>query len=385
MISLIQATMKCTPGPEDIVYKLFKTWTDYRSGSTKVPYFKATVRLVVLEQDGEPPLLFRGKSKNQRKAEELAVREALITLPWLIYSLTPEALDTLQQIGRDRVAASLENPSRQLQILVSKAMRKPLTKDDILYSTRKDVGAFETTLRLSVLEEVVGLANAVFMGTGDNEKESRQKAARAALDYLQPGLAAQISSVEDQLEEERTNAESLRKQNLSEQGVQVLGQVHFHEKEAAERAMKELDGSTLGSNRISLKIDPRSSDATSVIVSGLDFRFSLLEELKNHFGSVGNVESVRQGVGEVQFKNGKCALKAIESISGTTMTDGPADEEHRITVVRHPSSIDGLKVLVLGLPPSCRFAQLKDHFRRAGKIVFGAAPGDSGRPQATLE
>jgi len=147
-----------------------------------------------------------------------------------------------------------------------------------------------------------------------------------------------------------------------------VGEVRFETADAAQRALA-LDGSSCGGGTISVVIDEKSKDGTKIVVKQIP-RSCEWQELKDHFASCGTVAfadiKANNGpmMGEIRFETADEAKQAISVLSGTELMGST------ITVKNHPTSKDGTKLQVMGVPPECQWQELKDAFSEVGNVVF---------------
>eukprot|EP00746_Dinoflagellata_sp_MGD_P111920 gnl/MRDRNA2_/MRDRNA2_48749_c0_seq1.p1 gnl/MRDRNA2_/MRDRNA2_48749_c0~~gnl/MRDRNA2_/MRDRNA2_48749_c0_seq1.p1 ORF type:complete len:236 (+),score=46.83 gnl/MRDRNA2_/MRDRNA2_48749_c0_seq1:37-744(+) len=156
-----------------------------------------------------------------------------------------------------------------------------------------------------------------------------------------------------------------------------MGEVRFDDPEDAEKAVQELDGSSLKGAQINVWMDPDSWRKDKVLVSGLQLGMGW-QDLKDHFSPIGSVAfaevpgdhkaGLRNGWlgvrGEVRFQSPSDANKAFETLNGAEF-DGQT-----ITVWLDPTSPDGTKVGVKGFREDTHWKDLKDFFRGVGPVAF---------------
>lgn len=63
-------------------------------------------------------------------------------------------------------------------------------------------------------------------------------------------------------------------------------------------------------------------------------------------------------------------MQDAESAIEAWALDGKEFEGVLLSVIHHPTTEDGLKLKVSGIPPETNFTALKDHFRQAGQVGF---------------
>lgn len=149
--------------------------------------------------------------------------------------------------------------------------------------------------------------------------------------------------------------------------VVSVGEVRFETADAAQKALS-LDGSSLCGGTIGVVLDDKSKDGTKIVVREIP-RNVEWQELKDHFASCGTVAyadvKVNQpNVGEIRFETADEAKQAVTVLNGSTLMGA------EITVKQHPTSKDGTKLQVFGIPPQCQWQELKDAFAKVGTVVF---------------
>lgn len=146
-----------------------------------------------------------------------------------------------------------------------------------------------------------------------------------------------------------------------------VGEVRFDTPHAAQVACQQMNGAPLSGAPLQVSMDANSKDGTKVLVTGIPLGVEW-QELKDHFAPVGSLAFVeirgarRNGpklTGEVRFDTAELAEQALQ-------LDGSELDGHDIGVSVDPHSQDATKLHVKGLPPGCRWQELKDHFSQMG-------------------
>merc|ERR1719464_616561 len=219
------------------------------------------------------------------------------------------------------------------------------------------------------------------------------------------------------------------------------GEVRYDAVEHTQLAMTQLNGSVLGGAQIWVRLDANSKDGTRLIVSGIPSHVQW-QELKDHFATIGQVAfaEIRKGKGKGKgggddagfgalaaaafeafaskgmkgakgawanpamamnfaskaaagkgFGGGGGGGKQMGSGTGEIRYDNPAHAQQAlallngsqlqgatIMVAPHGASQDGSKLTVTGIPPSCQWQELKDHFAMVGQVAFAKilSPGE---------
>lgn len=159
----------------------------------------------------------------------------------------------------------------------------------------------------------------------------------------------------------------------------TVGQVRFEDPLDAEKAVARMNKSYIGGQQVSVQLDESSVHGmrSTILVHGLQPTVRW-QELKDHFkvriGPVAYAGFLPQqgpqgaplgeatkAVGEVRYEDAAAAQHALnyDDFHG-----------HPVTIKADQTSVDGTKVLVLGLPGTCQWQELKDFMGAAGPVAF---------------
>lgn len=86
------------------------------------------------------------------------------------------------------------------------------------------------------------------------------------------------------------------------------------------------------------------------------------------YGGMSMAAAGTERTGEVRFANGESAQMALQ-LNGSDLKGGI------ISVALDQKSKDGSKIIVSGIPASCEWQQLKEHFLRAGAVLYAGIRG----------
>lgn len=146
-------------------------------------------------------------------------------------------------------------------------------------------------------------------------------------------------------------------------------EVRFESPALAQEAVLHLNGTELGGSKINVMVDPKSQDASKVILTNVPPTAGW-QDIKDHCSQIGGVAFAAViGPGEVRFEAEEHAKQAIEQLNGQVL------EGYRIMVKADPGSQDGTKVIVENLPPGIKWQELKDYFTCVGPVSYAARTG----------
>lgn len=194
--------------------------------------------------------------------------------------------------------------------------------------------------------------------------------------------------------------------------LKPVGQVRFEEAEDAWNAIERINGTYIGGQQVSVELDNAlngSGQRSTILVHGLQPSFRW-QDLKDHFKRIGSVayadivnprggpgpgsspvstEPARpiaqelKAVGEVRFQDAESVQRAMEMFSDY--------EGHPLTLKADLTSQDGTKILIMGLPATCAWPQLKDFVAAAGPVAYAQVrpvganlPTSSSTPRAAV-
>lgn len=167
----------------------------------------------------------------------------------------------------------------------------------------------------------------------------------------------------------------------------TVGEVRYCIPSHAKVAVQRFNGKALYGSKLTVELDPKSSDQSKVLIHGIPDE-AQWQEVKDHFSKVGEVAfaEVRGGgrrnktaCGEVRFEDPVVAARALQQFNGTELMGC------EITVNMCPASKDNTKLLVTGLSASCGWQDLKDHFAQVGgPIAFCTIKKGAGSGKAEV-